>query len=233
MLARADITSIEQLQGQKVNIDQVGSGTNYSMRDIFKNLNLKVEEVSVPQSEAIERMKHGEIAATVLIAGKPTRAMSTLNLADGLHLLSVPFRRAFFDDYLPTTFTHDDYPNMIPQGQSIATIADGMVLIAYNWPRNTDRYRRVQAFVEAFFPRVAEFQKPPHHPKWHEVNLRTVLPGWTRLEPAQAWLRSHPESDADQGAVALGPTSAGTSAADTDPKLFEEFLRWKRAHQSN
>ena len=232
LLARADITSIEQLQGQKVNIDQVGSGTNYSMRDIFKNLNLKVEEVSVPQAEAIERMKHGEIAATVLIAGKPTRAMSTLNLADGLHLLSVPFRRAFFEDYLPTTFTHDDYPNMIPQGQSIATIADGMVLIAYNWPKNTDRYRRVQAFVGAFFPRVAEFQKPPHHPKWHEVNLRTVLPGWTRLEPAQAWLNSHPESDAGQGAVALGPTSAGTSAADTDPKLFEEFLRWKRAHQS-
>ena len=44
LLARADTTSIEQLQRQKVNIDQPGSGTNYSMRDICKNLNLKVEK---------------------------------------------------------------------------------------------------------------------------------------------------------------------------------------------
>ena len=44
LLARADITSIEQLPSQKVNIDQSGSGTNYSMRDICKNLNLKVEK---------------------------------------------------------------------------------------------------------------------------------------------------------------------------------------------
>jgi len=116
---------------------------------------------------------------------------------------------------------------------AIATIADDMVLIAYNWPENTDRYRRVQAFVEAFFPRVGEFQRPPHHPKWRKLKLHTVLPCWARLPPAPACLDSHPEADAAQGAVAFGPASAGIPATDIDPKLFEEFLRRKRTHQNN
>ena len=29
-----------------------------------------------------------------------------------------------------------------------------------NWPRDTDRYRRVERFVDAFFSKFAEFQKP-------------------------------------------------------------------------
>ena len=43
------------------------------------------------------------------------------------------------------------------------------MLVAYNWPRNSDRYRRIEKFVEHFFPRLAEFQKPPRHPKWADA----------------------------------------------------------------
>jgi hypothetical protein len=78
LVARTDVTSIKQLHGQKVNNDQVGSGTNYSMCDIFKNLNLKVEDVSLPQAEAIERTKHRATdrprSATALRVRTGTRA---------------------------------------------------------------------------------------------------------------------------------------------------------------
>jgi hypothetical protein len=78
----------------------------------------------------------------------------------------------------------------------VETVAVGAVLIAYNWPKtNVDRYRRVQRFVEAFFPRITDFQRPPHHPKWREVNLAATLPGWTRFEAAQAWLDSHRQTE--------------------------------------
>ena len=42
---------------------------------------------------------------------------------------------------------------------------------------------------DTFFPRLAEFQKAPRHPKWREANLAATLPGWTRFAGAEEWLR--------------------------------------------
>jgi uncharacterized protein len=139
---------------------------------------------------ALEKLKSGEIAATTLVAGKPTESMSLLKQSDGLKFLTVPYAKALNSDFLPTVLTNEDYPNMIPVGQSVETIADTAVLIAYNWPKNTDRYRRVEMFVNALFPKVDEFQ-PPHHVKWREVNLASQLPGWNRLESEPLGLGCH------------------------------------------
>ena len=64
------------------------------------------------------------------------------------------------------------------------------MLFAYNWPKGTDRYRRIQKFVDTFFPKLAEFQKPPRHPKWKEANLAATLPGWKRFAGAEEWLKN-------------------------------------------
>src|SRR5215475_1047735 len=195
LVARANVTSIEQLRGLAVNVDAKGSGTSYSMRDVFKALGIEIQEVSMSQAEAFEKVKSGELAATVLIAGKPVRSMTKLSPADGLHFVPVPYPSQLIADYLPSTLTHNEYPELIPTGQSVDTIAVSAVLIAFNWPKtNADRYRRVQRFVEAFFPKIKEFGKSPRHPKWREVNLAAELPGWTRFEAAQAWLDSRAQA---------------------------------------
>jgi len=220
LVARANIASIAQLRGLKVNFDARGSGTSYSMRDIFK---------------ALEKVKSGEIAATALIAGKPVRPMSKLGSSDGLHFVPLPYPKQLMSDYLPASLTHDDYPDLVPAGQSIDTLAVGAVLISYNWPKsNTDRYRRIERFVEAFFPKIAEFQKPPRHAKWREVNLTATLPGWPRFEAAQAWLdnrRSVAEQPTVRQTVASGGVTRSDTAADTQDPLFREFLRWKEQRQ--
>src|SRR6266436_4081623 len=218
LVAKSDITSIAQLKGLKINLDAKGSGTSYSMRDLFNNLGIDIQEVSMSQVEAIEKVKSGEIAATALIAGKPVRLMSKLSREDGLHLVPIPYSKQLYDDYLPTILTRDDYPELVPAGESVDTVAVSAVLIAFNWPKtNLDRYSRVQRFVEAFFPKIAEFQKPPRHVKWREVNLAATLPGWKRFEAAQAWLDQHnsPDTNSDQSAAAeqaTGPRRAATSA---------------------
>ena len=241
LVARANVTSIEQLRGLKVNLDAKGSGTSYSMRDVFKAVGIEIEEVSMSQAEAFEKVKSGEIAATVLIAGKPVRSMSKLNSADGLHFVPVPYPPQLLADYYPSTLTHDDYPDVIAAGQSVDTISVGAVLIAYNWQKkvNADRYRRVQRFVEAFFPKIAEFRKPPRHAKWREVNLATKLPGWTRFEAAQTWLDSqHAEASAEQQGVrqtvkldGIARSGVPNVPAQTDPALYQEFLQWKKMRQ--
>src|SRR4030095_5633694 len=78
---------------------------------------------------------------------------------------------------------------MVAAGESVYTIAVGAVLIAFNWPKGSERYRRIENFVEHFFPKLLEFHKPPRHPKWREANLAAVLPGWTRFPAAEEWLK--------------------------------------------
>jgi len=96
--------------------------------------------------------------------------------------------RRFDWDYFIASLTHDDYPKLIEPGKSVDTISVGAMLSSYNWPKTNDRYRRVANFLEALFSKIGEFQKPPRHPKWREVDLASTLPGWTRFEPAEIWL---------------------------------------------
>ena len=239
LVARSDITSITQLKGLKVNFDAKGSGTSYSMRDLFKSLDIEVEEVSMSQIEALEQVKSGEIAATALIAGKPVSSMLKLSHTDNLHFVPIPYPIQLISDYLPTTLTHDDYPELVAASDPVDTVAVGAVLIAYNWPKaNADRYRRVNNFVEAFFSKIALFQKPHHHVKWREVSLGATLPGWTRFPAAQAWLdnqRLAQQTNANTNIADQGAAGASRSASSTerpkgaaDPALYQEFLRWRQ-----
>jgi len=111
------------------------------------------------------------------------------------------------------------------------------VMIAYNWPKWTDRYQRVEKFVQQFFPKLAEFQKAPRHPKWRETNLAATLPGWTRFPAADEWLKAH--HPAPQAATAAARENfkeflaarGGTVPAADQERLFQEFLKWSQARQ--
>jgi TRAP transporter TAXI family solute receptor len=243
VVVRADsgIGSLAELNGKKVNFSDVGSGSQLSARDIFKRLGLQPQEVNMGQADALEKLKSGELAATILIAGKPTGAMGKLRAADGFRFLQVPFSKPLQTDYLPAVLGHDDYPGMVETGQDVNTIAVSAVLIAYNWPEDSDRYRRIAKFVDVFFPKLAELQKPPHHPKWRETNLAAVVPGWTRFPEATEWLaRNHEQqakSDAtrdqfDQFMAARHTAGANDTldSADARAQLFQQFLKWQAQH---
>ncbi len=241
LVVRADsgIEKIEQLAGKKVNFSDIGSGTQLSTRDIFSRLKISVEEVNMGQADAFERLKSGEIAATVLIAGKPAGAMAKLKAAEGFRFLPIPFAKPLQEDYLPATLTRADYPGMISQGDGVETIAVSAVLIAFNWPKWSDRYRRIEKFVQHFFPKLAEFQKPPRHPKWHETNLAATLPGWTRFAAAEEWLQKNKPAQQQPPTAAVRENfnqflaARGGAAAKPEDRerLFQEFLKWSQARE--
>jgi TRAP transporter TAXI family solute receptor len=238
VVVRADsgITSLQQLSGRKVNFSDVGSGTQLSTRDIFTRLNIQAQEVNVGQADAFEQLKSGEIAATINIAGKPTAAMGKLRAEDGFRFLPIPFPKELQEDYLPATLSREDYPGMIPAGQEVDTIAVGAVLMAYNWPKGSDRYRRIETFVNHFFPKLAEFQKPPRHSKWKETNLAATLPGWKRFEAAEQWLQRNRQppiagvrDQFNQFLAARVGAGAVLATSDDRERLFQEFLKWNQA----
>ena len=242
VLVRADsgITSLEQLSGKKVNFSDLGSATEVSARDVFERLGIQPVEVNMGQADAYEKMKSGEIAATIQFGGKPAPSIAKLRAADGIRLLPIDYDKRLQADYLPATLTDEDYPGIIAKGQSVDTIAYGAVLIAYNWPKDSDRYRRIANFVDRFFSHFAEFQKPPRHPAWREVNLAAELPGWKRFDEAQAWLDSHRsgspqasdgQNDFDKFLAQRAGVTAALLAPEQRQQLFREFLKWNEERQ--
>ena len=67
-------------------------------------------------------------------------------------------------------------------------IAVPTILLAYNWPQQSDRYRRVARLVDHLFSRLERLQSPGFDPKWKEVNLLAKVPSLERFRPAQEWL---------------------------------------------
>jgi uncharacterized protein len=236
LVVRADagINSLHDLAGKKVNFSDAGSGTQLSTRDIFEKLGIKAEEVNMGQGDAFEALKRGDIAATVLVAGKPAGSMVKLKASDGLKILPVAFEKPLQADYLPATLTNEDYPGLIAPGDKVETLAVGAALIAFNWPKGTERYRRIQNFVDHFFPRLAEFQKAPRHPKWREANLAAVIPGWKRFEGAEEWLRNHDKvanTEREQFGAFLAQRVSKNVALSSEERdrLFQQFLAWSKA----
>ncbi len=234
VLAGAGIKTIKDLDGKKVNFSDVGSGTQFSTRLILELLGIKATEINVGQADGYQMVKSGEIAATILIAGKPTGSFAKFKLEPGMKLLPVPYIEALEQDYLPAKLTHQDYPNLIPQGESVDSVAIASVLAAYNWPRDTDRYRRVATFIDAFFTKFSEFQRPARHAKWREANINSALKGWKRFPAAEEWLAKNAEKRVTNVAIDPGVVRAqAAKVAPNDPaaqeRLFQEFMEWAKS----
>jgi uncharacterized protein len=96
------------------------------------------------------------------------------------------------------------------------------------------------------FSKIGEFQKPPRHPKWREVNLASTLPAWTRFEPAEIWLNlngaggaqaSAADFRAQFGSYLSARGIAGTQSPANTPEqceqLFQDFMKWNHARESH
>ena len=220
------------------------SATDIGSKTIFRLLDIDVEPIYLDTAKALQQVKSGEIAATVLLAGAPVTGYAKLKKEDGLHI--VPLGRStltkeqhskLLEVYLPTKLTHQQYPNIIPEGQVVPSFASGVVLAVYNWPEGTERYRKVAQFVNKFFSNFDKLQKPPRHPKWKEVNLAATIPGWTRFKAAEDWLRTAdaaPASKKKDFAAFMKKMNTGSSGQLSPEQLealFQQFSKWSQSQQ--
>jgi TRAP-type uncharacterized transport system substrate-binding protein len=241
ILGQKDIKSLRDLEGKKVNFFKKGSSTHYVCEAIFRLLNINVEPVYLDQATANAMLKTGEIAAAARFAGAPHGAFVDFKAEDNLHFLPVDDKTLppedfakLLDDYLPAFITNDHFPELIPADKPVPTVAGAMLLVAYNWPPQTDRYRRVENFVDVFFSKIDEFHKPGHHRKWKEINIAAEVPGWERFEPAKQWLDKWKNSEKSATAdVRLAfneflksQSTVTVGSPQRREELFAKFMRW-------
>ncbi len=188
VLVRPEINSYKDLEGKKVSFHSPGSGAAVSAPVIFKRLGVNVEGVFINNAFALEKMKTGEFAALVNPGGKPQDFFTKFKNDYGFKFLPIPFEK-FDRYYVPSVFTDKDYPGYIKPGEKVDTIGVPVVLAVYNWPKDSDRFRRLRRFIDYFFDRFEGFQKPPYHPDWKSVNLSAKVPGWTRYWLAEEKLK--------------------------------------------
>jgi TRAP transporter TAXI family solute receptor len=193
VIAPVAVRNLRDLDGKRVSVDLPDGSTFVTALAVFERLGLQVNNFAyIEQRIAMEKLKKGELDAVIVVGGKPYKSVSNfVNDGGRFHLVTVDYDRPLQGDYLPATMTSKDYPNLIKEGESVDTIAVPAVLAAYNWAPNTDRYRKLSLFVDAFFTKFPTLQNPPFHPKWKEVSLSAPLPGWQRLPSAKQWLDQH------------------------------------------
>ncbi len=198
VLARNEIRSYDDLQGKKVNFNLKASQTEVSAEVIFDALKIDVQRTNYDNDEAIKKLKDGEIAAMIILSGAPQAALAKVKKEDQVHFLALDYESlpnhdlsAITSYYLPAELTHEEYPNLIAEGESVPTVANRALLVAYAWPEGSLRYKKLAKFVQEFFGKIDQFHSSARHPKWSEINLSAEIPGWTRFKPASDWLAAH------------------------------------------
>ncbi|MFC5320639.1 TAXI family TRAP transporter solute-binding subunit [Bradyrhizobium oligotrophicum] len=239
VIARSSIRTISDLNGKRI-IAPTDVGL-YSARVIFNRLNLSASfDYATDDAKSIQKLVDGEADAYIVSTGKIFQlARNIRNDNRALHLVTIPYDRRLQDLYLPTTLSSEEYPNLLNPGETIETVAISMLLVSYNWPENTERYRKVARFVDAFFANYDEFMKPPRHPKWRESSIVAAIPGWKRFRAAEDWLVARnmvprPQvADVQQTQFETFVRQTGGQLSN-DPAersaLFRQFLQWRQQH---
>lgn len=241
LLARSNVKSVADLAGKRVNFGLPGDGSNVTAARVFELLKIRVEATQYDPPTALAKLRSGEIVAMAEVTAKPALLFQSLRPQDGLHLLAIPLKPELASAYIPARITADDYPDLVGSTDRVDTVAVGTVLVAANLPPESERYRNIASFVDAFFTQFPKLLEGNFHPKWSEVNLAAELPNWRRFPAAEQWIKRNgggpqPQTVSDQqmrdifakflderSKASGGPAMSPQQKAD----LFDQFKQWQ------
>jgi len=224
ILAGPDVQSVADLRQKKVNFGLDGSGTYTTATAVFKALGVEPEVTSLPHPLALDKLRRGELSALAYVATKPSRLFQDIRPDENLHFLSITGNLP--PTYTSTIITSDDYPELVSENAPVSTVAVGTVLLAYNWPTKSERYQRVNHFVQAFFSHLKEIKA--RRPKWRNFDISASVPGWTRFPGAEQWLKK----------AELTPKHVRGTAQERVPlvrkaleALFRDLAKYQKTHR--
>lgn len=180
LLARRDIGALKDLAGKRVSIGVENSGTFLTASLVLDLAQVVPQErAKLTQDEALTALIEGRIDAFFYVAGAPAKLFADPRI-DGakLHLVPVadPTLRAV---YRPVTIAGGTYPF---QKEPVEGIAVKAVLMTYGYDPRRNAYHRENCRAVSDIAHVlsTHFQqlRETGHPKWKQVDLTDLPPGW-------------------------------------------------------
>jgi uncharacterized protein len=180
ILARREISDIRGLKGLRVAIGKVNSGTYLTASLMLDILGVKdVQRLEFSPDDALPMLERGEIDAFFYVAGAPA-SLFVKNQIDGsrFHLLPIrdePLMRTYTPTTLPAgTYSFQDTP--VEMGSVKA------VLMTFEYEPGRNAYHRESCSSVANFSHLIvdglERLQSEGHPKWKQVDLSALPPGW-------------------------------------------------------
>src|SRR5215813_7199412 len=237
IIARKEIRSLADLRGKKVHFGSEGAAGTLTGPIIFQRLGVQVQQIEgMDNPTGMQKVRSGEIDAVVRVTPKPVEYVSSIPASSGLHLVPIPFSSKFADYYALGDFTSTDYPNMVPEGGRVDTIAVPSVLAVYNYPKEHERYRKIERFIQRLFANWDKLLRPPNHPKWRDINLAAKLEGWTRFAAAEEELKrlyggkmpAQEDINREFQSFVTGSTAARSPISQSErDALSRQLMQWR------
>ena len=103
---------------------------------------------------AMDQVRSGDIAAVLLVGGKPLSMVSGLPKDGSFRLLDL--RSALTSDagYAPAVFRAEDYPTLIPPGAVVETVSVSAILVARSMRDSEESYRQGREIRPAVLSRA-------------------------------------------------------------------------------
>ena len=247
LVAGADVETIADLQDREINVVSQHHQAFVTAQTVFGALGLRFKPVFLDQRLALERVKKGDLAATLILSGRPSPLLAEIEQTDQLRIIDVPFQDDVPNVYYPTSLTSVDYPRLIPRGRTVATVGTAAILMVFNFKPGNERYGKVARFVDSFLSRLDDLQRDPRHPRWRDMNLTANVRGMERFPLVEDWLAKY-RTTAVAGHRTRKPSlrqtfeafietqAAAGRATDllrsSKAELYQRFIAWRRGDRS-
>ena len=214
LLASKDVASPADLAGKRVAIGVQDSGTFLTASLILDLLGVAPAEVlPIGPNESMEQLLAGQIDGFFYVAGAPTKLFLDPQIdAERFHL--VPFDDPLLQSvYVPTEIPSGTYPF---QADATPVVAVKAVLMTYEYEPRRNAYHQasckaVSDVSHLIFTRFSELQQSGH-PKWKQVDLSDIPPGWDIAQCANAGITANYSMSCPARAAETVPDSEANSA---------------------
>ena len=176
VLAKSDITSIDQLRGKNVSVGDAGSGTEFNAKQILAAYGMSFDDIKVSNqsfADSADSLKNGTIDAAFVVAGYPTTAITELATSFDFNLLPVDDAHA---DALKADYGFYYY-GKIPGGtySPVANDVPAVAVMATIVASNKVSSDVIYLFVKGLFDYKADITAG--HAKGNELDLNTAVSG--------------------------------------------------------
>ncbi len=213
----APINVLADLSGKTVAVGAPNSGTNLTTTFLFEVTNIRPQTlVTIKAAEALEELRAGRIDAFVYVAGAPTKLLADTGPNEDLKL--IPVAAGAISGYYGTSIIKaGTYPWL---KEDILTPAVKAVLMTFDYdPKRNDYLKHsceVVSKISYLINRNIEYLRQNGHPKWKQVDLNAIPPGWERAKCVETALASDYVLPTNNSINSVNPVSDPLSVQNCD-----------------